>query len=88
MKPFNRAKYSLLTLSTYEPEDFSDEVLEIANSISSKTPYDEHPMLNSNELAVLLREISEEIDDAILNRIAEKKLRLKIKQVLVETDLY
>ena len=88
MKPFNRAKYSLLTLSAHEPEDFSAEVLEIANSISSEIPYDEHPTLNSYELAALLKEISEEIDDAILNRINEKKLRLKIKQMLVETDLY
>ena len=90
MTEYNKAKYSLLALYSYEPEAFNEELHEIAIAISRNAVYDEHPSLKPKDLANLLQEISESVDDdklAIVNEIDEKKLRMEIKQILLGASL-
>lgn len=89
MTEFSKAKYSLLTLYSYEPEAFDEELQEIAEAIYSCSVYDEHPSLNRVQLARLLQEISDSVyvnKLALINEINEDRLRLKIKQILLSSS--
>ena len=90
MTDFSKAKYSLLALYTHEPEDFAEELHELAHAIVTKTPYDSYPTLTSWQLTELLQQISDSCDVnklTLINEINEKQLRSQIKKYLLGSGL-